>query len=462
MIFLSLLLSGAASAVPLDSLENAYLALALRKNLSHAADSLDVVSSRETRAGVRSGYGPQGLIEAGLGATNDLDGTSTGQATGSATVSQWVPTGGTAAVALSGSSSAVTDRDRRDSANLMVSFSQPLLKGFGSGASLTWQVRQADAATKMKFHSARGQGLALLQQARNAFWSLTGSVATVQAQAEDSARTERLLQVARVQYQSGSSPALDTLTAATNYARAKVSLLQGRNALRDGVRLLTTLADTDAVALPHPDSLPSPEISTRLPSVDDLLKESLRRAPDLAQAQAKIEALQAETDYRRSARLPRLDGLVYASDALAGTGAPTDWRVGARLDFEWALPNGTDRAKYRTALLDLRSAQLRREASEKELRRQIQRIVDAWETAREQLALSVDLAILQRRRLAASEVSYGVGSTSLMDLQTVRADWMNAVTSSWQSLAQLKALEADLETRTGIGPARQGWIWEEQ
>jgi outer membrane protein TolC len=241
-----------------------------------------------------------------------------------------------------------------------------------------------------------------------------------------------------------------------------VALLQGRNAVREGIRLLSTLADTDRVVVPRPDSLPALDAVAAPPSVEDLYQEALRRAPELAQAQAKIEALQAEADLRRSSRLPRLDGLVYAADALAGTGATKDWTVGARIDFEWSLPNGAERAKYRTALLDLEAAKVRREASEKEIRRQIERIVDASNSARRKLALMVDLAILQRKRLAAAEVSFEVGATSPMDLQEVRAEWMNAVTSSWQALAEAKSLEADLETRTGIGPARQGWLWEER
>jgi outer membrane protein TolC len=384
-------------------------------------------------------------------------------------VSQWVPTGGTAAISLSGTSSRVSPDNKQplptgdqDTANLMLSFKQPLLQGFGSGSPVTYQIKQADAAAKTKFYSVRGQGLVLLQQARNAFWNLAGATATLSAQTEDSIRVERLMQVARVQFRTGASSALDTLTAATNLAKAKVALSQGRNTVREGLRSLSILADTDQVVVPKPDTLPSLDLGADLPSVEELLAKARTHATDLAQAQARIEALQAEVDYRKYSRLPRLDGTVYGKTGMPGGNLAENWQVGARLDFDWLLPNGTERGKYRSSLLDLRSAQIRRDAAEKELRHQIERILDARNAAREQLTLSVDLAGLQRKRMAAAEVGYNAGSTSLIDLQTVRADWMNAVTSSWQAKAQLKSLEAELETRTGIGPARQGWIWEEQ
>jgi outer membrane protein TolC len=466
---LPLLLSMAAGPSALDSLEEAYLQLALRRNLSLQADSLDLAASRETRAGARTLLGPQAQIAGSLSGVEGPGDRTLGSATGTGTLSQWVPSGGTASVALSGTSTRLSPDNPaplssgdQDTASLTVSFKQPLLQGFGTGAPLRYQLKQADAAARIKFQTTRGEALVLLQQARNAFWNLAGATATLAAKTEDSIRTERLMQVARVQFASGSASALDTLTAAANLATAKVTLLQGRNSVREGFRTLATLADTDQVVVPRPDTLPAPEPTAVLPSIDELVKGADERAPTLAQAQLRIEALQSEVEYRRSARLPKLDGTVYGRTGLPGGDPTGNWLVGARLDFDWLLPNGTDRAKYRTSLLDLRSAQIRREAAQKELRRQIERIVDAWMSAREQLGLSIELAALQRKRLTAAEVRYNTGSTSLIDLQTVRTDWMNALTSSWQAKAQLKSLEAELEVRTGIGPARRGWSWEER
>ncbi len=469
VIILTLFLTATAPAANLDSQEKAFLEVALRRNLSHVADSLDVASSREARTGARSAFGPQTEVLGSLSAVQGPGNRNVGVGTATGTLSQWVPTGGTASAALSGTSARLSPDNPppyptgdQDSASLTLSFKQPLLQGFGSGSSVLYQAHLADAAAKLKFQAAKGAGLVLLQQARNAYWNLAGAIATVQAQTEDSARTERLLGIARIQFRAGSSSALDTLTAATNFAKSRVALLQGRNAVREGTRSLSTLADTEMVALPHPDSLPSPELETALPTVEGLMQNAREHAPDLAQAQAKIEALQVEADYRKSSRLPRLDGTIYGKTPMTGMNPTQDWLVGARLDLDWNLPSGTERAKYRSSLLDLRSAEIRRDAAEKELRHQIGRILDSWNSARQQLALTIDLAALQTKRVAAAEVGYKAGSTSMMDLQLVQADWMNAVTASWQAKAQAKSLEAELEARTGIGPARQGWIWEEQ
>jgi outer membrane protein TolC len=240
-----------------------------------------------------------------------------------------------------------------------------------------------------------------------------------------------------------------------------VALLQGRNTLLEGRRNLSVLANIDSMAVPAVDSLPALDGEQAFPSIQALVDSATNHATDLAQTQARIEGLQAEVSYRRYSRLPKLDGTIYGATSLPGGNPAKDWMVGARVDLDWDLPNGVERAKYRSALLDLRSAEIRRKAATVELRHQIERIVDAHASAVQQLALTVDLAALQRARLAASEAGYSAGSVSLMDLQSAQTDWMNAVTASWQAKAQLKSLEAELETRTGIGPARQGWIWEE-
>jgi len=469
VIVLPLIVSIVAGPANLDSLERAYLEVALRGNLSHASDSLDVASANTTEAGARSLLGPQAKLTGSLGGTNDLDSRTTGSATATGTVSQWVPTGGTLAAALSGTMARV-DPDNpkplasgdKDTASLTLSFKQPFLQGFGDGSPVLYQTRTARVAGKTKFLAAKGQGLSLLQQARVAFWNLIGAAATVQAQMQDSARTERILSTARIQYRSGSASALDTLTARANHGKALVALLQGRNTLREGRRNLSVLANVDSIPVPAVDSLPALGGEQAFPAIGALVDSATTHATDLAQTQAKIEGLQAEVSYRRYSRLPKLDGTIYGATSIPGGNPAKDWMVGARIDLDWDLPNGVERSKYRSALLDLRSAEIRRKAATVELRHQIERILDAHQSAVRQLALTVDLAALQRARLAASEVGYGAGSVSLMDLQSAQADWMNAVTASWQAKAQLKSLEAELETRTGIGPARQGWIWEER
>ena len=469
MSILPLLVSMAAGTPTLEAAEAAYLELALRGNLAHQADSLDLASAKTTESGARSLLGPQAKATGSLVGTNDLDGKTVGSATGAATVSQWVPTGGTASASLSGTSSR-TDPDNkaplpsldRDTASLTISFKQPFLQGFGDGSATLYQVRQAETSRKAKFLSANGTGLSLLQQARVAFWNLIGATATVNAQTQDSSRTLRILEVSRIQFRSGAASALDTLTAKANHGKALVALVQGRATLREGRRNLATIANVDSVALPVVDSLPTPEGASSLPGIEALVESAKSHAVDLAQAQVKIEGLQNEVGYRRWSRLPRLDGTVYGSTSVPGGNPAKDWMIGARVDLDWDLPNGTERAKYRAALLDLRAAQLRRDAAVDEVRHQVERILDAHGSATSQLSLSIELAGLQRARLNASEVGYAAGSVSLLDLQSARADWMNAVTSSWQAKASVKALEAELETRTGIGPARRGWIWEDR
>ena len=466
MILLCIAL-GAFSGASLDSAESVFLTTALRRNLTQRADSLDWISSREALSGARAGLEPMLDLTASAGTVRPPGGVHDDDLQLGATASQWVPGGGTAAVGLTESAYRWDPAlvpppvDNLDTSTLTLSFQQPFLRGFGSGAPVLYQLRQAQAAERLQFHTSRGQGLALLEQARTAWWSLLALQADVRALEEDSVAQQLNLRIVRIQFGTGAASRLDTLTAHQTWGKSRLALLQAEEAEKEGLRLLETVADTATVVLPTPDTLP-PEDSSSFPPVEELVHDAQIHAPQLAQALDLINTQESEADYRRSARLPQLDGTVFASSGLPGGNPSRDWSVGARIDLDWSIPAGAERARYRQALVDLNSAKVRSAAAVSEVRHQIERIAQAHVAAQEEILVAVDLARVERVRLTSVQQAAKIGSQSLTDLDAARTDWLNAVNAAWQAFSGAKSLEAELETWTGIGPIRQGWIWEDQ
>lgn len=445
---------------PLDRAEEQFLRTAMRRNLTVRAESLDLASVREAGVGASSGLGPQLSLTGDAGTTLGSSDRSARQVQGEARATQWVPTGGTLAGTVNAGRTdlQVEDQDRTiDTAGAQVSFTQPLLRGFGAGSSVLHASRQGEYALKVKIQGSRSVVFARIQAARTAFWQQLARTQIVSARREDSVRTLRFLEASRLKRSAGSASDLDTLQAYAEHLQAVSSLLSAQNDQRSGWRDLLALSDTSGIELPVLDSGALPPVAEgAIPDSAVLLRSAEDQAPDLAQAVALVEKASEEKRFRANDRLPTLDVTALAGTDLLEGG----WVLGAKAHLEWLLPGGTSRSRYRQALLDLHASEVRREAARSELARQIGRLVEAVASARAQQVVATQLAVAQSRRLAATEAGWKVGRLPWTDLVAARRDGLVAQADAWQALASAKALEAELEARTGTGPARLGWIGE--
>lgn len=458
----SVLLLSSLLAGPLEQGEEGFLRSVLRRNLEVRAESLDLASVREARTGARSGLGPQLALSGDAGSTVGSSDRSAQRIEGTALATQWVPTGGTLAGELHGGKTRLDDGDVRrdiDTAGAQVSFTQPLLRGFGAGSSTLHAARQADYAVKVKIHGSRGVVLARIQEARTGYWKQVALGQIVAMRLEDSARTARLLDAARIRFVAGGASEYDTLSALASHLEAVSNLLSSRANERSGMRAILGWADTVSIILPALDSgaLPSGAEGT-LPDSAALLETALRRAPDVAQAMAQVEKASEQKTYLGIDKLPTLDVTGLAQTDLLEGG----WILGAKAKVEWLLPNGTSRSKYRQALLDLHASELRAEEAKRELGRQIGRLAEAIAASRAQETVTIRLAQACARKLAAAEAGWRLGRTTWTDFAAARRDALEARSNAWQALAATKALESELEARTGTAPERLGWMGEEE
>jgi len=475
--------------------QEAFLRQVLLRNPSIQAESLSVAGSQETRSGATSLLLPQFAITGKLSGTSDLDDSRSALAQAGATVSQILPTGGTLqgqaltqrAYSATNSTSAPVYSDTarlvaqllgiplstgsksssstRDSLGLGVSFTQPLLRGFGDGAQSFYQIDQARASLKVQIHSSRAQVLATVGSARKAWWNQLSQEALWSARIQDTIRTDKLLKVARQKLSIGSGTVLDTLQAYADHLQARSDcLLAWTNARSSAIDLGTYLDTSEVWIHPVPDTsiaLPIPPKET-FGSADALLKQAETNSPDLAQAMALEEKARSEELFRKRETLPTLDAGVFARKAiLPDMTFAQSVNYGGQINLLWDIPDGVNRASARKALLDLRKTGIQAAKARKDIRRTLQRLLDQNSQRTQALDLSAQVLAAQQARLVSSLQGYKDGSVSWTDVLSARRDWMNAIVNSWTQMSSLQANITDIQSLTGTGPASLGWNWGE-
>jgi len=478
--------------------EEPFLRQVLLRHPTLQSESLTVEAVKASRDGATSLLLPQFQVGAKADANTDLDETRNayGQATG--TASQLLPTGATLSgelltqrsygstptrtvsgysastlalaqqmgVTLPASTVTTGGGSTRDTLGIKVALTQPLLQGFGAGNTVFHNAEQARLSEKVQLHASRAQILAVISQARKAWWSQRSLEAILEARTQDTARTLRLLETSRKRFREGSSSRLDTLQAYADHIQARSTWASARSDAASGAVTLGSHLDTGAVwigsrgdtGLIQPPLLPAASVA----SPDSLMALAEASAPDIAQALALEEKARSEEIWRSRQTLPQLDAGVYLKKGFLPDDAnPSGIQYGAQAVFQWNLTDGTNRAAARKALLELRKSGIAAAKARKDLYRSLVQACEKDASLRQTLDLRLEVVLAQGVRLAVAEQGYKEGSTSWSDLALARKEWLSALTDAWNALNAVQANESDLQSLTGTGPARLGWTWGE-
>jgi outer membrane protein TolC len=457
ILFVGATLVSGQAASPEDS----FLRQVLARNPSVQVESLSVAASRETRSGAQSLLLPQLELDGLAQASTAPSGSPNGSILqGSAKLTQYLPTGATAEGDLLASRIGRTAAGIHDTLGVGASVTQPLLRGFGEGSSTAYALAQSKSAERIQVLSGKASVLALLSQARDAWWRQYALQAVLAFHVEDTLRTFRLLSAARQNFLSGAGSRLDTLQAQADHLQAKSGLLDAWIQARSGAIDLGGFLDTSETWLDADTSrLPSDSVLSAWPSLDSLARLADSGALDIAQALALEEKARSERIFRQRETLPALDAQVFARHALVpGNSRPAD-NLGAQATFSWSLPDGVDRASARKAYLDLRKAGIQAEQARRNVRRSLAKLLDQAAQVRLSLDLQRQLLAAKELQLRAAETGHRDGSVSWADLSAARRDWLSASAQVWSTFATAQQTETSIQSLTGTGPARLGWSW---
>jgi outer membrane protein TolC len=404
-------------------------------------------------------------------------------------LSQFVPTGASLTLGLTGYK---TDTSRRFQTinprygnTLRFTFSQPLLKDFGFKTNR----REILIARNDRDVSEREFEQALedtVYSVESAYWNLVYSIENLEVRQQSLKLARELLEKNRAEIAAGTLPPIEILTAEADVATREADILEARTMVRNTEDLLKTIinlpADEDASAA---RILPTdaPSVAEEDLSLDRALRTAMAHRPDLQAARVELQTRKLNSSYARNQLLPDVrlqasywspgisgDQILYQDNnaltgiiigVIPGGGADAlkdamgfkykNWSVGLTLSIP--VNNFLSRALARQARLRLEQAEVRLKESEQRAFLEIRTAVRTAEANFQRIAAYRAARELAQRKLEAEEEKFKVGlSTNYFILQYQR-DLASAQIMELRALVDYNISLANLNRAQGTGVA---------
>lgn len=357
-------------------------------------------------------------------------------------------------------------------------FRQPLLRGHGRDVA-TAPIQVAQLRTNQSRWAMQEELNALIRSVIEAYWELYTAYVELQAveavipMAQESVRIERLrfqaeetiyADVARAEYQL-EEMRLDAIRARAEIRRRTIQLRQ----LIGGPTQLEPLlfpADIPIQTAPaiYSDGLVETAISQR-PELNVLRDQVNQRNVELTVARnGVLPKMDFLADYRGSGLKERLD----TSLGQAQTFDYADWKLGVNLDVP--LGNLTARSREHAAEIRLTRDRRRLQRQEENVAFEVVQLHSDLRAAWESFDVTTRQATYTQQWLRLSRVRYANPPPSasgrnwllleLSDFQRAMTAWVDAVTSSGESIARYNILMARMDEASGTAVSR--WTTQQQ
>lgn len=372
-----------------------------------------------------------------------------------------------------------------NTASLGVTFTQPLLRGFGLAVNDRY-IRIAKNNKQVTDFVFQQQVIATVSAIVRLYWDLVslGQDTEVRRQAQISA--EQLLEDTKNQMQAGTAAPIDVVRAQAELARRKRDVSVSESLRRqqevvlkdflsraklDAVISTATIVPTDTVKIPAQEAVEP---------LDDLVSQAFHNRPDLAQAKLQLVNSEISLKGSKSALLPALDLVAAAqNNGLAGNpygvtvlpggnpilGGPRpgdplltggfgsatsqlfsrnfpDYGVGVKLSIP--LRNRAARADVIRDQLTVRQQQIRLQQLEKQVRLEVTNALIAVQQARDTWEATQQERILGEQTLQAEQEKMDVGASTSFYVIQYQRDLAAA-----QS-AEVSALASYVKARTAL------------
>jgi outer membrane protein len=343
------------------------------------------------------------------------------------------------------------------SSSFGLTFTQPLLKGFGKGLNSRFiriavnSRRQSDLAFQQQVISTTAAVVRL-------YWDLVALNGDAETRRQSLLRAEKLLHDNMDQVEVGTCAPIEAVRARAEVARSRRDLIAAESLIRQQETLLKDYLSRKTAGSPQlagiriiPTDSPRIDRHERIPEVQALAEIALKNRPDMAQARIQIESTRLVLTGSRDALRPSLDLVVGArNNGLAGDVNPLtlpganphnpdsilignygtvlsqlfrrnfpDYGIGVQLKIP--LGNRAAEADYARDNLALQQQELRLLQLEKQVHVEIQNALIALEQAQAILESAEQEREFQDQALAAEEEKLTVGaSTTYLVIQYQR------------------------------------------
>lgn len=402
-----------------------------------------------------------------------LDGTGSSTlvgTSGSVEVQQYLPTG--TLLFLTGEGARLDNNPVGDDSQhtWTAGVSQPLLRGAGTDTNLA-ALRQAKNVAAQSEHEFRGTVIDVVRQTEVAYWQLVLAREVLGIRdlgvrlAEEQMNREQELQSV------GKALTGDVMSAQAERSAREADRVDAQAALKTQA--------IELIRLMHPESTPRWELTFEPRDGADVVEvltvpeESERLAlqyrPELAQARLTLANLELDVVRARNGKLPQLNVVGEYENSSGGnssatsgssTGVGDDDTYSVGLQFETALFNRAERARYRRAQLSQDRGsdyitQLEEEVAA-EVRQTLVEVSRQWE----RLAATSQAVLSRNEAVRVIQGRHEVGKATNLDVLQVQRDYIQSQVDDAtarvryiEALTELYAAEGTLLERRGISLA---------
>ncbi len=316
----------------------------------------------------------------------------------------------------------------------ILGFSQPLLRGFGTGID-TAPVRLARLDERKNVLFLKDTIAEVIVSAIDAYRSLIRADQTVAISRESLARAEQQLEVNRSLIQAGRLAEREIVQTEAEVANRALGLAEGENAMaRANAALLSVLDIDDAASVRPVQALPS--IEPVQPVLDQSIETALEHRNDYRRAQIDKEAAEINL---RVAENDRLWDLTLNANVSKGSDGERDYGAGVGL----AIPLG-DRAPRLAAVRarnDLQDARITLAELRQSIRITVRQAILDVETGFHRVSLARRARELAEETVVVEQEKLSQGLTTTFQLSAVEDDLVGAKTRELDAIiAYLNAL----------------------
>ncbi len=380
--------------------------------------------------------------------------------------------------------------DPEFSAGDSISFSQPLLRGFG-GEATKRPILLARIGSEISREAFEQEAMRVVQEVERAYWSLVEAQDQLGVAQESLKLARELHDRNRIQVEVGTLAPIELVQSEATVATRDEEIIRAQTTVGDTTDLLLQLLNLDRAAYWDLAVVPTTEPETERLEIDleEAIRSALANRPELALQALNIESADLDRRFFQREKLPTVDlTFAYGSSGLAGRGVVFDPETGdpipvdtdlsdafsdafgfdfdgwtVRLDAAYPIQNRAARAQAEIA--DLEAARSRTELERLELQvvTEVRAAARAVESAAQQIEAARVSRRLQERNLDAEQRRYENGmSTSFQvteiqeDLTIARSREVAAVAGYRNALAQFYRVTGTLLEVSGIELVDEG------
>jgi outer membrane protein TolC len=343
------------------------------------------------------------------------------------------------------------------SSDLALSFSQPLLKGFGKSVQES-NITVAKTELEIARLNAEHKSMEIIADTVSAYWELYFRKNELDVAGLSLKLAENTLEEVKTKIEAGALASVEIYGAEAEVAVRDEKLIQARKAVsdaEDALREVVNLGDWQSDIIPV-EALPEPE---DVPMLGGLLEDAFKNRRDYKQALREYENRKVLSSFYRNQRLPGLDligsiGLNGLSgsygDALDDTysGEFYSWGVGVSVSIP--LGNRTAEGNYIKARRDEDIAEIDVERVKQAIMIEVREAHRALELSRESIEANRRKRIASEKRLRAEEERFRLGMATLNDVLEFQESYALALSSEQKALTDYARSETNIKKVTGI------------